>query len=155
MERRTVARDDEERGKIKVTDRRSFTTTGERRVPEDSSRSTASPAGSSPGTSPVQGEGFELRRPAEAPPGQAADPEVSFTSFILSLASTAFIHLGEMEDPVTGVRAVNPPAARQIIDIIEMLHTRTRGNLDAKEDEFLRSIIAEMKMTFAHKASRG
>lgn len=148
-----MARDDEERGKIKVTDRRSFTTTGERRVPADTSGSAASPPGSA--ASPVQGEGFELRRAPEAPAGPAQDPEVSFTSFILSLASTAFIHLGEMEDPVTGVRAVNPPAARQIIDIIEMLHTRTRGNLDAKEDEFLRSIIAELKMTFAHKAVRG
>ena len=145
-----MARDGEERGKIKVTDRRSFTNSGERRLPEEPS---STPSPDPPG--PVRGEGFELRRTPDTPPPAGPDPDVSFTSFILSLASTAFIHLGEMEDPVTGVRAVNAPAARQIIDIIEMLHVRTRGNLDAKEDEFLRSIIAELKMTFAHKATRG
>ncbi len=145
-----MARDDEERGKIKVTDRRSFTNSGERRIPEEAP---STPTADSP--DPVRGEGFELRRAPDVPPAPGPDPDVSFTSFILSLASTAFIHLGEMEDPVTGIRALNPPAARQIIDIIEMLHVRTRGNLDAKEDEFLRSIIAELKMTFAHKAARG
>jgi hypothetical protein len=145
-----MGRDDEERGRIKITDRRSFTPSGERRTPEE-----IPPAQAMEPPRPVRGEGFELRRPPEAPPPQAADPDVNFTSFILSLASTAFIHLGEMEDPVTGARAVNPPAARQIIDIIEMLHARTKGNLDAKEDELLRNILAELKMTFAHKAARG
>jgi len=148
-----VARDDEERGKIKVTDRRAFTHSGERRTPDEEPATT--PAPGEPRPRPVQGEGFELRRTPEAPAHPERDPEVNFTSFILSLASTAFIHLGEMEDPVTGARSVNPPAARQIIDIIEMLRARTQGNLDAKEEEFLRSILAELKMTFARRAVRG
>ena len=146
-----MAKDDEERGRIKVTDRRAFTNSGERRVPDETPGAPARPAEAKADS--VRGEGFELRRPPEAPPpGQ--EPEVSFTSFVLSLASTAFIHLGEMEDPVTGTRSMNPPAARQIIDIIEMLHAKTRGNLDPKEEEFLRSIIVELKMTFARRAVR-
>ena len=132
---------------IKITDRRSFTSEGERRRTEE-----APPEPERVET--VQGEGFELRQGPQQPrpPGQ---PKVEFSSFILSLASTAFIQLGELEDPATHKVEMNLEGASQMIEILDMLHDRTRGNLDPQEEEFLSGILYELKLKYAQKASRG
>ena len=47
----------------------------------------------------------------------------------MSLATTAAVHFGDVPDPVTGEKAVNLPAASQMIDILSMLQDKTQGNL--------------------------
>jgi hypothetical protein len=79
---------------------------------------------------------------------------VEFSSFILSLASTAFIQLGELEDPVTHRIEQNLEGARQMIEILDMLRAKTQGNLDAQELEFLTGVLYELKLKFARKASK-
>jgi hypothetical protein len=129
---------------IKVTDRRSFTLDG---LPRSSEPKEPEPA---PDT-PIVGEGFQMREgPAEGRPPQ---PGVDFNSFILSLSSTAFIHLGEIEDPMTRRKEVRLEAARQIIDIIDMLREKTRGNLEPHEERFIEGILYEMKVKYTEKAS--
>ena len=140
-----MADQDKEREPIKITDRRSFTAAGERREGTRPDESVAESA-------TIQGAGFELRRES-APKTSKTDPEVDFNSFVLSLASTAFIHLGEVEDPVTHKKETNPLAARQIIDIIDMLYAKTRGNLEPGEEQFVQEILYELKMKFAQNAS--
>ena len=36
---------------------------------------------------------------------EMSEPELSFTAFVLSLASTAAIHFGDLADPVSGETA--------------------------------------------------
>jgi hypothetical protein len=142
---------DNETEPLKVTDRRTFTPSGDRRQ-ADVSDGTASGSPEEQEAETLKGPDFELRR--EAPtPETGAPPEVEFNSFILSLASTAFIHLGELEDPVTHTQEINVPAARQLIDIIDMLHAKTRGNLEPKEEEFMQGILYELRMKYSEKAS--
>jgi hypothetical protein len=139
---------DETDNPIKVTDRRSFTPEGDRKEAEPAD------AGKEEPPKTVEGEGFTMRDEESAAEGGAGSPpQVDFTSFILSLASTAFIYLGEVEDPVTKSRNLDPAAARQMIDIIQMLHDKTSGNLDPKESEFIRGVLYELKMKFAGKVS--
>src|SRR5512143_3719054 len=105
---------------IKVTDRRAFTMDGERRSAEPESQAPAPPADLPPPAAPVKGEGFELRHGAQQTPERPL-PSVEFSSFIVSLASTAFIQLGELEDPVSGKIEMHLEGARQMIDILTML----------------------------------
>ena len=126
---------EEKKAPLKVNDRRSFTPDGQRRSSEPEA-----PAQDSARTGTVQGEGFELRQgPKQS--SDKAQPQVEFSSFILSLASTAFIQLGELEDPATHKLEVNLEGARQMIEILDMLHNRTQGNLDAQEEEFLSGVL--------------
>ena len=61
-------------------------------------------------------------------------PELTFTAFVISLATTAAIHLGDIPDPATGQpSAPNLDAAKQMIDILALLEEKTRGNLTAEE----------------------
>src|SRR5262245_53822784 len=141
----------EEKDRVKGVDRRAFTPDGQRRLP-DQEPSHAEPARPGPGPSTIHGEGFELRpnepKPAEKPPLQ-----VQFNSFVVSLASTAFIHLGELADPVTGRSEVSLDGARQMIDILDMLREKTRGNLDSAEEELMNGVLYELKLKYASKAS--
>ena len=143
---------DQERKKepIKVTDRRSFTSSGEKRSPG------AEEAPAAPASEPVKGPGFLMQSPPEtagASPETAGAPGVDFSSFILSLSSTAFIHLGEIEDPATGARQVSLEEARQIIDIIDMLRQRTRGNLAPDEQRLVEGVLYELRMRYTQRAT--
>ncbi len=128
---------------IKVTDRRSFNLDGELRSSEPAEPERAQ-------DTPIVGEGFEMR---EEKWGDEPSPGADFNSFILSLSSTAFIHLGELEDPTTRRKEVRLDGARQIIDIIDMLRDRTRGNLEPHEERFIEGILYELKLKYAEKAS--
>jgi hypothetical protein len=78
-----------------------------------------------------------------------ADPELSFTAFVLTLATTAAIHFGDLADPASGQRAaLNLDGAKQLIDILSLLELKTRGNLTAEERQVLDSVLYELRMRF-------
>ena len=78
-----------------------------------------------------------------------SDPELSFTAFVISLASTAAIHFGDLPDPASGQRgAPNLEGAKQMIDILTLLDQKTRGNLTAEERQVLEQILYELRMRF-------
>jgi hypothetical protein len=75
--------------------------------------------------------------------------ELSFTAFVLSLASTAAIHFGDLPDPATGNRSeTNLEGASQMIDILSLLEQKTRGNLTAEERQVLEQVLYELRMRF-------
>ena len=58
-------------------------------------------------------------------------PKVDFSTFVLSLGTTALYQLGVMSNPASGELAdPDPLIAQQTIDTLEMLRDKTRGNLD-------------------------
>jgi hypothetical protein len=82
--------------------------------------------------------------------------ELTFTSFVLSLASTAAIHFGDLPDPATG--QVTPPnleGASQMIEILALLDLKTRGNLTAEERQVLEQVLYELRMRFVEAAGGG
>jgi len=74
--------------------------------------------------------------------------DLSFTSFVLSLASTGAIHFGDLADPQTGKPERNLEGARQMIDILSLLEEKTRGNLTAEERQVLEQVLYELRMRF-------
>ena len=78
-----------------------------------------------------------------------SEPQLSFTGFVLSLASTAAIHFGDLPDPVTGqAGAPNLDGAAQMIEILALLEQKTRGNLTAEERQVLEQVLYELRMRF-------
>jgi hypothetical protein len=74
---------------------------------------------------------------------------LSFTAFVLSLASTAAIHFGDLADPVSGERLQpNLEGAAQMIEILSLLDQKTRGNLTAEERQVLEQVLYELRMRF-------
>ena len=89
----------------------------------------------------------ESKTPPSA--GQSGDalPEIDFVTFILSLATSAFIQMGEHEDGTAG-GPVNLPLAKQTIDMIGMLREKTRGNLDPDETHIVESALYKLRMRY-------
>jgi hypothetical protein len=82
-------------------------------------------------------------------------PKPDFAGFLISLGSSAFVHMGLIPDPETGqTRTANLAIARQTIDMIELLEEKTRGNLSSEEATLLRNLLTDLRMRFV-TASRG
>ena len=76
-------------------------------------------------------------------------PKVDFSTFVLSLGTTALYQLGVMNDPESGEPVEpDPLIAQQTIDTLEMLRDRTRGNLDEEERNLIDSLLYELRMRF-------
>ena len=74
---------------------------------------------------------------------------ISFAGFVISLAHTAAVHFGDIEDPASGQKQpVNVEAAQQMIDILALLEEKTRGNLTAEERQLLEQVLYELRMRF-------
>jgi hypothetical protein len=110
----------------------------------------------------AQGDTFVMRdaeqsedagRTADAPPG-APLPEVNFSSFILSLGSSALFHFGEIPDPVSGAKQRNLDLARQTIDILVILRDKTTGNLTEDESRLLESLLHDLQMRYVQERGK-
>ena len=96
----------------------------------------------------------------DAKPGQftASDPEsraagalprIDFSTLVLSLATSAMVHMGLVPDPAGGGPAEKSLVlAQQTIDTLEMLQQKTQGNLDAEEVKLLQSVLYELRMNY-------
>ena len=75
--------------------------------------------------------------------------QLSFTAFVISLASTAAIHLGDLVDPsATQPSEPNLEGAAQMIEILGLLEEKTKGNLSAEERQVLEQVLYELRMRF-------
>lgn len=87
-----------------------------------------------------------------SPPGaEKPMPEINFATFLFSLNSSALVHLGVIEDPVSGQKQKSLPLAKQTIDIIGMLEERTRGNLEEDEENLLKNILHDLRLMYVRE----
>ncbi len=90
---------------------------------------------------------------AEKPGGKVKEetvpmPEINFPSFILSLHTSALFNFGDLQDPASGEKVKNLPAAKQTIDILGILKEKTSGNLDQYEQRLLDGALYELRMRY-------
>ncbi|WP_418765824.1 DUF1844 domain-containing protein [Mailhella sp.] len=79
-------------------------------------------------------------------------PEVTFSTFVLSLASSALVHLGEVPNPETGGTTRNEALARNAIDVLTMLDDKTRNGLTPEESKLMRDVLYELRMKFVARS---
>jgi hypothetical protein len=75
-------------------------------------------------------------------------PEITFASFLISLSSSAFIHLGDIPDPVTGETKKDLSLAKQTIDLLGLLREKTRNNLQEDEERLFDHLLYDLRMRF-------
>ena len=99
----------------------------------------------------------ESSTPAEAGVDQQNQQpfQIDFSTFIMSLTSSAFYHLGDIADPETGKTETNLPAVHQTIDMLTMLREKTQGNLNAEENKLLEQLVYELQMKYVAKSKSG
>ena len=75
-------------------------------------------------------------------------PEMDFSAFVISLASTAQMSLGAIPHPETNETAVNLQAAKQMIDILRLLQEKTKGNLSDQEGALLDQVLHTLRIHY-------
>lgn len=80
------------------------------------------------------------------PETASADPR--FNEFVLFQAQNAGLFLGQIPHPQTGEKTVNLRAAQSVIDSLEMLSAKTRGNLTETETKLLTMALQNLRPLF-------
>ncbi len=75
-------------------------------------------------------------------------PKVDFSTFILSLASSALAHCGEVPNPETGKKCVDLQTAQHTIDVLVMLQDKLKNGLTEEEQKLMDGILYELRMKF-------
>lgn len=128
---------------FRVIDRRPFTAEGELRKEaiEEKERD--------------QKREEQLHPVAEAPKAAAPQPPVelpkrspAFENLVRMLGSNAAMVLGAYADPRTGQPMIDPEAAQELIDMLDALREKTKGNLAPEEDNLVLDLLGKLKMTF-------
>ena len=88
---------------------------------------------------------------AQAKTGPGYMPQVTFSTFILSLASSALVQLGEVPNPETEKIEPDLLMARHTIDILCMLQSKTRECLDPDESRLLEGVLYDLRLKYVLK----
>ena len=147
---------------FKVVDRRLFTEDGElrkdaadqdRRWEEESSKKAAAAAPKAPPkplTAPEPAGAIAPAEPVEETGAEedAIQPSRSFQMLVDFLTRNAAAMLGGMADPRTGQAFLDLEGAREVIDMLDALREKTRGNLAKVDDDLLMEVLGSLKLSF-------
>ena len=98
----------------------------------------------------VQGKTDEIPRETNRP---IPLPNVTFSTFILSLNTSALFHLGDVPDPATGEKKNDLVLAKHAIDTLSMLRDKTVNNLDEDEKRLLETVLFDLQLRFVKASS--
>jgi hypothetical protein len=135
--------------RIKVTDRRHFTSTGERRAEieevEEAPRAVR--------VDPVPEAAGQERRPGFERRTAAEPDEVDFAMLVNAMAQPALLFLGEIPHPATQKTSVDLEQAKLQIDMLEVLAAKSRGNLTPPEERLLDRWLYELRMRYVARTT--
>jgi hypothetical protein len=144
---------------FKVVDRRLFTEEGElRKEAVEQERREQEAAARKASAAPPAKSASEKRAGSSAGDGKQAGasdaatadiaPSRSFQMLVDFLTRNAAAMMGGMADPRTGQAFLDLDGARDMIDMLDELREKTRGNLAKADEDLLIEVIGSLKLTF-------
>lgn len=115
-------------------------------------RGEEAPAAASPPASPAPEPPPAASHHADTH-GHAGHLPVNFSSFVISMGSSALMLMGEQLDPQQSAMPLNLPQAKEIIDLLSMLEEKTRGNLTPDEQVVMKDMLYALRMKFVSLTS--
>ena len=80
--------------------------------------------------------------------------ELLFVQLVSMFQMAALHQLGKLKNPLTGTIERDLPAAQSTIDLLDMLHAKTRGNLSPEEDRFLQGVLRDLRLNYVDEAAK-
>lgn len=77
-----------------------------------------------------------------------------FVTLVTDLVTQAWVALGKIKHPATDKIERSIPAARLIIDMLDMLDRKTAGNRSQAEDRLLLDSLQQLKLNFIAEADK-
>jgi len=143
---------------FKVVDRRLFTEEGElrkeaveqeRREEEAARKGTSTPQAKGRASEKQStGPGIDRKQSAPEAPAEPIPPSRNFQMLVDFLTRNAAAMMGGMADPRTGQAFLDLEGAREMIDMLDELREKTRGNLAKTDDDLLVEVLGSLKLTY-------
>jgi len=118
----------------------------EKLLEESRKAQAGAPAATDGASAGEPGGSIEEGDPA-APGETVADPR--FRNLIYNLAAQAMMGMGQAEDPHTGQRGLDLNLARESIEVLGMIETKTKGNLAGDEETLLGELLRQLRLSYA------
>src|SRR5215469_2815187 len=133
---------------FKVRDRRRRDDTDEETTPAPAPPEP--PRAAAPASPPprIETPGPRVVGPSPGAPSEGAD----LRGLFIMLASSALVNLGEAADPATGERVLDLEQAKEAIDLLSLLRTKTAGNRTEQETHLLEEMLYDLQLRFVNAA---
>jgi hypothetical protein len=83
------------------------------------------------------------------------EPFITFANFVVSMATQASMQMGLVQPPPGMPLRKDLAAAQQTIDILDMLKSKTKGNLNPQEQDLLERALHELRLGYVECAKIG
>lgn len=136
---------------FKVVDRRLFTESGDLRadaVEQEKREQEAAAKVASAQAAKAVAPPSAVVPPTSTPTAEAIAPSRSFQMLVDFLTRNAAAMMGGMADPQTGQAYVDLEGAREVIDMIDALRDKTKGNLAKADEDLIVEVAGSLKLTF-------
>ncbi|MEM7403605.1 MAG: DUF1844 domain-containing protein [Myxococcota bacterium] len=180
MAKKEVCEEEEAGGSFRVVDRRRFTQEGESRqeageqhsadvaaaAKDKNSTSSAAAAGASQAAAAAEdnkaaaageasGDAASSGNQQQPDARNGERPPITFELFMQSLGQQAMMAMGLLPWPESGLVKVDLQRAREMIDVIGLLHDKTKGNLTANEQKLCETLVYQLRVTFVQIVQQG
>jgi hypothetical protein len=82
----------------------------------------------------------------------STEDTLRFLDMVGLFGTQAMIALGKLANPATGKAEKNLPAARLFIDTLEMLESKTKGNLNSDETKVLHATLTDLRLMYVEES---
>lgn len=80
--------------------------------------------------------------------------EANFLQFLSGMAAQTLMHLGMLENPISRAMRIDLPNARYSIELLQLIRTKTQGNLTSEEEKYLDAAISDLQVRYAQAAEK-
>jgi len=85
---------------------------------------------------------------------ETTNHEVLFMQLIMQQQQWAMISMGKLKNPMSDKIERNLEMAKYAIDTLDMLATKTKGNLGEYEDKFVSEVLRELKLNYVDEIEK-
>jgi hypothetical protein len=148
--RKTDVGDNRQEESFRVIDKRPFTSEGELRpdVVAEQEKETKREEVKEVAKASANAAAEKAAEQVTAPAAQTPKKSEAFQNLVRMIGSNAAMVLGAYADPRTGQPVIDPDAARELIDMLDALQEKTRGNLAPEENAMMLDLLGKLKMTY-------
>ena len=80
--------------------------------------------------------------------------KILLIQLVLMFQTAALQHMGKLKNPITDSVERDIDQARISIDMLEMLHSRMKGNLSAEEERIFASVLQELRLNYVDEVAK-
>ena len=88
------------------------------------------------------------KKAADETAAEIQDFEADFAAFVYSLNTQALLFMGKIPNPISKKYEKDLGTAKYLIDTIDMLSKKTKGNLDENEAKLIENILYDLRMAY-------